>query len=177
MSIITYTSLLLQYLHIYSSGISLMIIHCNCRNINWHGMRWALTASRLILHLGSEIICSYGAHVWKNAIPKKTKMTSIVGTWWNMYIAHTHVYIYILYIYTCQNMKRQLHLHKIIPRGLVESLLWLSSAAGNIANMVVATDTNLRSVLQYAVDVLQVRHIIASWRGGETNGKVVYIWI
>jgi len=30
----------------------------------------------------------------------------------------------------------------------------------NIANMVVATDTNLRSVLQYAVDVLQVRHII-----------------
>ncbi|CAK9017954.1 Carbonic anhydrase (Carbonate dehydratase) [Durusdinium trenchii] len=30
----------------------------------------------------------------------------------------------------------------------------------NIANMVVATDTNFRSVLQYAVDVLQVRHII-----------------
>ena len=64
---------------------------------------------------------------------------------------------------------------KKIPRGLVEFLLWLSSAAGNIANMVVATDTNLRSVLQYAVDVLQVRHIIASWRGGGTNGKVVYI--
>lgn len=30
----------------------------------------------------------------------------------------------------------------------------------NVANMVVATDMNLLSVLQYAVDVLQVRHII-----------------
>ena len=30
--------------------------------------------------------------------------------------------------------------------------------------MVVATDTNLRSVLQYAVDVLQVRHIIVAGR-------------
>lgn len=43
---------------------------------------------------------------------------------------------------------------------------------GNIANMVVATDTNLRSVLQYAVDVLQVRHIIVTgWRleGNESN--------
>ena len=43
---------------------------------------------------------------------------------------------------------------------------------GNIANMVVATDTNLRSVLQYAVDVLQVRHIIVTgWRleGNQSN--------
>ncbi|CAE8643655.1 unnamed protein product [Polarella glacialis] len=30
----------------------------------------------------------------------------------------------------------------------------------NIANMVVATDTNMRSVLQYAVDYLKVRHIV-----------------
>ncbi|CAE7294247.1 unnamed protein product [Symbiodinium pilosum] len=30
----------------------------------------------------------------------------------------------------------------------------------NIANMVVSTDTNMRSVLQYAVDYLQVRHVI-----------------
>ena len=68
-------------------------------------------------------------------------------------------------------MKRQLHLHK-------KNTAWFGWVPpGNIANMVVATDTNLRSVLQYAVDVLQVRHIIASWRGGETNGKVVYIWI
>ena len=61
------------------------------------------------------------------------------------------------------------------PHGLCD-VVWFSfcgeATAGNIANMVVATDTNLRSVLQYAVDVLQVRHIIASWR--ETpNGKVV----
>ena len=30
----------------------------------------------------------------------------------------------------------------------------------NIANMVVHTDLNLLSVLQYAVDVLQVKHVI-----------------
>ena len=30
----------------------------------------------------------------------------------------------------------------------------------NIANLVVQTDMNLLSVLQYAVDVLQVRHVI-----------------
>ena len=30
----------------------------------------------------------------------------------------------------------------------------------NVANMVVATDMNFLSVLQYAVDVLQVRHVI-----------------
>ena len=31
----------------------------------------------------------------------------------------------------------------------------------NIANLVVQTDVNLLSVLQYAVDVLQVKHVIA----------------
>ena len=36
----------------------------------------------------------------------------------------------------------------------------------NVANMVVATDMNFLSVLQYAVDVLQVRHVIVCGHSG-----------
>ncbi|CAL1146476.1 unnamed protein product [Cladocopium goreaui] len=78
-----------------------------------------------------------------------------------------------------ETLKQDPEFFKRIGQGQAPKYLWIGCADSrvaaenliggnpgelfthrNIANMVVATDTNLRSVLQYAVDVLQVRHII-----------------